>query len=499
MLLLNAQQHKNWDLFTIKHNPITSYLLIQQAALACLKYLIKEFSNQTVFHLYCGMGNNGADGLALAKLLHQQSYKVYVYIVAHKTTWSDDAFKYYDELKLTSIPIDTIKDIADLKGSHQNDMVIDAIIGAGYQKKSSFIESVIQYINQNSANTIAIDIPTGMTYGANNLLTSQNCIKATQTITFETPKLAFYLPCSAAFAGKINIVKIGLHPSYLENLKPNFSIINHKIIQSFIKKREKFSHKGTYGHATVVAGSYGKIGAALLASKACLKSGVGLVTAIIPSCGITAFQTALPEVMVNTKGKKFLKKSINIQNTIGIGPGLGTHPKTAVFLEALLSNHHQPMVIDADAINIIAQNPSLLHKIPSKSILTPHPKELERLIGSFKNDIEKIEKTTSFCKQYQCIIIIKDAYTLICDAGENWYVNKTGNPGMATAGSGDVLTGIITGLLTQTNNPIQAAIVGVYIHGLSGDIAVKKTSEPALVASDLIKHLGKAYLAIEKH
>lgn len=274
--------------------------------------------------------------------------------------------------------------------------------------------------------------------------------------------------------------------------------INHKEIQKRYKPIQANTHKGTQGHALLIGGSYGKIGAVCLASKAALKTGCGLVTAFLPKCGYTILQTAIPEVMVITDAQENYLSKIDFvikPQAIGIGPGIGQEPATQNALHDFLKSNTKPLVVDADAINILAKNPSWMHLLPTKTILTPHQKELERLIGAWENEVQKMQMVVDFSVAHEVIIVLKGAPTRIVD-GEIIYENTTGNAALATAGSGDVLTGMITSLLAQSYEPIDAAILGVYLHGKTADIALPETGQQSFIASDIIKYIGKAYLSL---
>jgi ADP-dependent NAD(P)H-hydrate dehydratase len=262
----------------------------------------------------------------------------------------------------------------------------------------------------------------------------------------------------------------------------------------------KDTHKGIQGHALLIGGSYGKIGSITLASRAALQTGCGLVTVFVPKCGYEIIQIANPEVMVLTDVNDKYLSNIQFQlepNAIGIGPGLGQESATQKAFHEFLINATKPLVVDADALNILAQNPSWLALLPAESILTPHPKELERLIGKWQSHEEKVSKTKAFAQLYQIIVVLKGAPTQIL-FGHDFYENTTGNPALATAGSGDVLTGMITSLLAQSYAPIDAAILGVYLHGLTADIALPKTGYQSFIASTIINYLGKAFLFLER-
>lgn len=275
--------------------------------------------------------------------------------------------------------------------------------------------------------------------------------------------------------------------------------IDQKEILKHYKKPDKHTHKGIQGHALIIGGSYGKIGAVSLSSKACLKTGCGLVTVFIPKCGYTILQTAIPEVMVLTDIQDAIISEITFDvepQAIGIGPGLGQAVETQNALYQFLKTNRIPLVIDADALNIISKNKKLLALLQPKTIITPHPKELQRLIGKWDSEDEKMSKAVSFSKQYQVIIVMKGAPTRIID-GETVYQNTTGNAALATAGTGDVLTGMISSLLAQSYEPVSSAILGVYLHGLTANIAVPETGYQSFVASDVIANIGKAFLSLE--
>lgn len=275
--------------------------------------------------------------------------------------------------------------------------------------------------------------------------------------------------------------------------------IDHNEILKRYKPIDNQTHKGIQGHALIIAGSYGKVGAAVLASKGCLKAGCGLVTAFVPKCGYQIIQISIPEVMVLTDVEKKHISAIAFDikpQAIGIGPGIGQEEATQKTLHEFLLTNNIPLVVDADALNILSQNRSWLTLLPSKTILTPHPKELERLIGEWDSEEEKFEKTIAFSLHYNLIVVMKGAPTHIIDA-ETVYRNTTGNAALATAGSGDVLTGIITSLVAQSYEPLDAAILGAYLHGLTADIALPETGHQAFIASDIISNIGRAYLTIE--
>ncbi len=324
-------------------------------------------------------------------------------------------------------------------------------------------------------------------------------INADYTFSFQFPKLAFLLPENEIYVGNWEIINIGLSADYINSaFTKNYFVIKDDIIPS-IKGRAKFSHKGIYGHAMIIAGSYGKMGAAILASKACLRTGVGLLHTHVPKAGVAILQTALPEAMISVDGAEdYFSETpdISLFSAIGIGPGLGTAHKTQLAFKKLIQNSVAPMVVDADALNILSLNPTWLAFLPEGTILTPHPKEFERLAGSWHDDFERLEKQRNLAQKHGIYIVLKGANTSVCFPDGNCYFNSTGNPGMATAGSGDVLTGVITGLLAMGYTSGVAAVLGVYLHGLAGDIAASENGCEALIAGDIVDKMGEAYISI---
>jgi hydroxyethylthiazole kinase-like uncharacterized protein yjeF len=301
--------------------------------------------------------------------------------------------------------------------------------------------------------------------------------------------------------GQLHILDIGLHPEYLQEIKQELNLVDMDFIRAIYRPRNPFAHKGNFGHALLVAGSYGKMGAALLAAKACLRSGVGLLTCHIPKSAYTIMQSSVPEAMVETDEQEelisSLKENLSAYKTIGIGPGIGTNEKTRNVFISVLKNFRLPVVIDADALNILADSKGYFSNLPPYSILTPHPKEFERLFGSSANDFDRIQMAREKSKLHNVIIVLKGHHTLIATPEGEAFFNSTGNAGMARGGSGDTLTGIIMGLLAQGYKPSDAAVFGVFLHGLAGDLAAARFSEESMLPSDLIDSLGKAYLLIE--
>ncbi len=496
MKILSASQIYQADAVTLKTQDISSLDLMERVGEYCFKWIATHFNNAKVpdFYIFCGVGNNGGDGLVIARHLALSGYNVKTYIVNFSQNRSDDFIENLERFKNLDLwPV--FINASDVFPEIQNEaVIIDAIFGLGLKRPpEGFTKKLIQYLNANANFILAIDLPSGM-YASAAIDDKDAVIKATQTLTFQNLKLAFLMPENQDFTSSWEILDIGLDKDFIKNLKSPYQMTLEEDVSPFYKKRKTFSHKGTYGHALIIGGSYGKIGAVVLATGAANTIGSGLVSSLIPECGYQVVQTLLPETMVLASGKKNITNfKNNIKATaIAIGPGMGTDEVTQKAFVEFLKENKCPLVIDADAINCLALNKSALNFIPKNSVLTPHPKELERLIGTWKNDYDKLEKLKEFSIKYNLIIVLKGAFTVIVNR-TNFYFNSTGNPALATGGSGDVLTGIITGLLAQHYTPIEAAKLGVYLHGSTADLAVEdKIPEACFLASDIIDYLPRA-------
>lgn len=496
--ILSADNQRKLDKFTIENEPISSVNLMERAAVKCFEWLLNNYNSKNSISIFCGPGNNGGDGLVIARHLHESNFNVNCFIVAFSKNYSDDFIVNKKRLESVGVEPIILEEEKDLDQIKPNDIIIEAIFGTGLSRPAEgFAKAAIEKINNLNAEVVSVDIPSGM-YCDNLQDSNDVMIKATHALTFQAPKLNFFFPETGNNVGDFHVLDIGLLQEKIADFKVDKYMLTKGFIGKLIKKRDTFSHKGTYGHAQIIAGSRGKMGAAVLASKATLKTGAGLVTANIPQCGIDILQSSIPEVMVLlNEGKNELEGSFNlIGDTIGIGPGIGTEDRTVLFFKNVLEKAAKPMVIDADALNILASNRELLSSIPENSILTPHPKEFERLVGKFSNSYERLEKQIEFSKKHKVIVVLKDACTQITNPNGECYFSAVGNPGMATGGSGDVLTGILTGLLAQKYEPLKAAQLGVYLHGTTGDLAAKFYGQEFLIASDLIEMIGEGYVEL---
>ncbi len=492
--VLTPEQVKKVDAYTIKHEPISSLNLMERAGENCFNWINNRLQgNPLPIKVFCGIGNNGGDGLVISRLLHNHGYNVETYIVNFSKNRSADFLANYEKLKEYGFWPKMINSETDLPTISENDMVIDAIFGIGLNRSPQGIaKETIKHINTSNAYVLSIDMPSGL-FGNKPVTDKKSVVKAFQTLTFEVPKLAFYLPDNKDYFVNTEIIPIGLNTTFINSQKTDYYLIEKQDIKNKYKFRSKFSHKGNFGHSLIIGGSFGKIGAATLASKAALKIGSGLVTAYIPKCGYSILQTAIPEVMVEVDNDKELEyfNFKTIPSVIGIGIGMGKSSKTQKGFYQFLKSNVKPLVLDADALNILAENKKWLELLPKNSVLTPHPKELERLLGKWKNDFEKLQLMQQFTTKHQVVLVVKGHHTTICN-GKSIYFNSTGNPALATAGSGDVLTGIITGLLAQHYNALDASIIGVYLHGKTADIAIQDHTYETFTASDIITYLPKA-------
>jgi NAD(P)H-hydrate epimerase len=494
--ILNTSQIKALDAYTIEHEPILSIDLMEHACRAFVNWFTERFDAGYKVGIVCGTGNNGGDGLGIARLLQEWGYLVTVWIVKGSVPESIDFNINFKKLnsKLKIFEIATASDRGLFK---EQDILIDAIFGSGLSRAVEGIYAqAIDCMNQTEAFRIAVDIPSGLMANSHS---SGAIVKAHYTVSFQLPKLAFFMPENYQYTGEWFIVDIGLKKDFIKNASCSHFFLQHKDIRRIKKVRRKFDHKGNYGRAMLICGSYGKMGAAVLASRAAMRAGLGLLTVHVPECGYSILQSTVPEAMTIVDEDRHCFSSlpdISSMDAIGIGPGIGTHEKTVKVFGEFLGSVTKPLVIDADALNILSVNPLLQKNLPAGSILTPHPKEFERLAGTWRDDFEKLEKLKGLAASLNVVIILKGAYSAVASPEGSVYFNSTGNPGMATGGSGDVLTGMLTGILAQGYEPLETAIAGVYLHGLAGDLASQETGTDGLIASDIINFLPKAFKSV---
>lgn len=504
MKILSKEQIYEGDKLTTERQNISSTDLMERTGTQIFNWIHMRMQGaQVPIHVFCGIGNNGGDGLVLARHLITHGYNVVTYIINCSDKRSKDFLINYDRIKNVTkewpIMLSCKEDFSEIK-IEERDIIVDAVFGIGLNRPpNEWVQQLFQWWRSSKAYILAIDVPSGL-YTDKAVENENAVVHAGYTLSFQSPKLVFFLPETAKYTVQWEVLDIGIDRDYLMQTETEAELIGKLEVLPLYKPRDKFAHKGDFGHVMILGGSYGKIGAVNLACKAALSSGAGLVTAYVPECGYHSLQTALPEVMVITDKNNDFIGSINFNiepNAIGFGVGLGTESKTVEALENFLKTNKTPLVIDADGLNILSNKKALLKLLPEQSILTPHPKELERLVGKWSDDFDKLKKVKAFSKKHKVIVIVKGAHSITV-FGDKLYVNTTGNPGMATGGSGDVLTGIISGLVAQGYEPLAATIFGVYLHGKSADIALEDYGYQSLVASHITEYMGKAFIDLFK-
>jgi NAD(P)H-hydrate epimerase len=503
MKILTKELIHQADSYTIVNEPIASIDLMERASKAFVDELLEIVPLARIFCVVCGSGNNGGDGFAIARILAKQHYSVKVFHIQSHKPLSRDCTCNLERLQnivspTLDISIVSLTDISELEIPAQA-IIIDAIFGSGLHTSiQGLSKECIIKLNALPNIRVAVDIPSGL-YCDRPQQVGDTIFKAHYTITFQYPKLSFLFLENEQFVGDWSVVPIGLSKEFEEMVSTPYFFTMHCDVT--LQSYSRFAHKGNKGHALIVAGSTGKTGAAVLAARACISSGCGLVTAHVPQNSNTIMQIAIPEVMTSIDEGLDIIQSIpnfNSISAIALGPGIGTHSKTQQALIQYISHASIPMVLDADALNIVSLHKEILYKLPQDTILTPHPGEFDRLTRKHESSFERLQTQIAFSKQTKCIVVLKGKYTSITlPNGDVWF-NSTGNHGMATAGSGDTLTGIIVSLLAQGYTPNQASIYGVFIHGLAGDLALQTYSTESLLASSIITYLGDAFKQLNR-
>lgn len=503
MKIFSTQQIAVIDQFTIEQEPISDLDLMERASLQMTNWIVQNISNEKKLMFFAGPGNNGGDALAVARLLADLDYQCEMFVLDFRKGLKGAPAQNLIRLKEQGkVLVQMIASEDDLPVIEKEHVVLDGLFGSGLNRMLDGLPAtIVERVNASGAKVVAIDIPSGLMGEDNSTNDMSRIVKAEHTLTLQFPKLSFFFPEHEALLGKVEVLPIGLHPQVMEETETPYCLLEPDLLAQKLIRRSKFSHKGTFGHALLIAGSYGKIGASVLAANACLRSGVGLLTAHLPHSGYPIMQTALPEAMCSIDPSDLMFTefpSLDQFSAIGIGPALGLKPNSRRALKQLLEAKPGKIVLDADALNILSMHPEWLKLLPVGAILTPHPKEFERLVGESSNSYTRLQKQRDFAREYQVYVVLKGAHTSIATPDGKVYFNNTGNPGMATAGSGDVLTGIILGLLAQAYEPLDAALLGVWIHGVAGDLAAERSGYHALIASDVIQSLGKAFLSLRK-
>lgn len=486
MQILSAKQQHDLDRFTIENEPVSSVNLMNRAASRCVDEILPELKPGNSIVLLCGTGNNGGDGMVLLRYFKLTRIPVRCYLVPFGQMSEECRIQY----ELVKEDVQIWDEETNPEWNEQT-LVIDALLGIGSNREpQKELKSAIEWINRTNCTVYSIDMPSGLP--ADEIPAHQTIVRASSTLTFHAPKRTFFLPETAEYAGNWKVLDIGLIPDPDMEQSP-YSWLQENEVKSLIPVRKRFSHKGTYGHGLLIAGSDGKMGACLLSSEAALRSGLGLLTVHTVSQGKFQFHQHIPEAMAHWDSNEKELSGENLPDlqtysAIGIGPGLGQGKGTKLALEKVL-NSGVPCVIDADALNVLAETPGLLEKLHENCILTPHPKEFERLAGSFATSTERLDRALQFSRKYGCVLVLKDAITAVIDSKGDVFFNTTGNPGMAKGGSGDVLTGIILGCLAQRISSFDAARIAVFAHGSAGDKARDEKGERAMLPRDLIADL----------
>jgi len=502
MKLFSTKLIAEIDRYTISHEPVADIDLMERAAMQVTLWLKNKYGTDRKIILLAGPGNNGGDALAVARQLAERGYQCEIFLFnGGKGLKGSPAVNLQRLEEQGKVTLKFIGGIDDFQVTEPGDVIIDGLFGYGLTRPLEGLPAdIVQKVNSLPNEVISVDIPSGLMGEDNSGNIVDNIIKADFTLTFQFPKISFLFAENEKYIGKWEVLPIGLHQEGIEITPSEFFLTEKEDVKKMIVPRSKFSHKGTFGHALLIAGSYGKTGAAVLASRACLRAGAGLLTTHVPHFGYPIIQTAVPEAMVSVDAHDSIFTEfpdLTSFSAIGAGPGIGMKSNTRNALYELITQARVPLVLDADALNILSENPGWMQNLPENTILTPHPGEFRRLAGETADSWARIQKQRQLAVTLKIIIVLKGAFTSVAIPDGRLFFNSSGNPGMATAGSGDTLTGIILGLLACRMKPEHAAIAGVYLHGHAGDLAAKVKSEHSLIAGDVIEFLGQAFLEMK--
>lgn len=504
MKIFTSTQIRELDKYTLDNEPIRSIDLMERAAKALTTAISGRWTPQTPVVVFAGPGNNGGDALAVARLLAEQGYKVAAYLFnIHNTLSADCATN--KQRAMACKRLNAFVEITvnfDPPALNDQTLVVDGLFGSGLNKPlAGGFASLVKYINQSPAKVVSIDLPSGLMPEDNTYSVRGNIVQADLTLTFQHKKLAMMFADNQPYIGELQVLDIRLSQAYIENTDTQYQITEESELRSILRQRDEFTHKGEMGHALLIAGSYGMAGASVLAAKACLRSGVGKLTVHVPKRNLSIVQISVPEAIVQVdREETIFAETVDAQEfeAMGIGPGIGKHESTALAMITQVRRAACPTVMDADAINILSNHRAWVQQLPKGIILTPHAAEFDRFMGMASNGCyDRLAKAIEEAERLQAYIILKGHYSALCQPNGRVYFNPTGNSGMATAGSGDVLTGIITGLLARGYDQQQACLLGMYLHGLAGDLAIRDIGKESLVASDLIRYLPQAFRRLE--
>lgn len=503
MKIFNTFDIKEIDKLTIENEPVSSVDLMERAAMGCAAWIKNHYVKVQPFIIFTGPGNNGGDGWAIARILTNYGFScISVYHLDISPVLSPDSEVNRDRLiRQGKVAIKKISGTGDFPVLQTNHVIIDALFGSGLSRPlEGLTAELINHLNRSGCPIISIDLPSGLMGEENH--PENIVIKAQTTLTFQFPKRSFLYAENYKYTGSWYVIDIGLHGETIRKKETGFYYVSLDDMTGKIPGRDRFSHKGMFGHALLIAGSYGMTGAAILAARSCMRSGAGLLTTHLPGKCYAIAQTAVPESVFSIdKNAEVFSDFDNFSkySAVGAGPGLGTSEETSSGLLNFVKTCDIPMVLDADALNILSVHPEYLSQLPENAILTPHPGEFDRLFGKSENGMKRNMLQIQKSKELKVIIILKGAFSSITlPDGTCWY-NSTGNPGMATGGSGDVLTGVILSLLSQRFTPANAAITGTFIHGLAGDLAAEEKGQRSMIASDIIEYLSLAFKKIQEN
>lgn len=500
-----SSQLKALDQYTIEHEPVASIDLMERASQAVTNAICERWSVQTPVIVFAGPGNNGGDALAVARMLAERQYGVQVYLFNVHGTLSADCAVNKERVESCQ-SIDSFTEITtnfDPPVLTSDTLVIDGLFGIGLNKPlTGGFAALVKYINQSKSQVVSIDLPSGLMAEDNTYNIKSNIIRARLTLTFHQKKLSMLMADNQIYVGEVEVLDIGLSAEGAQQLGTPFSLVDANTLKPLLLQRETFAHKGSMGHALLVAGSYGMAGAAVLATQACLKAGAGKVTASTPRSNVNVLQSTVPEAIMDIQPhEEYFVEPIPADDydAMGIGPGLGQLENTAIALIAQLRRTACPIVADADALNILSNHRAWLQQVPKHIIMTPHPKEFDRMVGMTAGSCyDRLMKAKEMAVHSSCFVVLKGHYTAICTPQGEVAFNTTGNAGMATAGCGDVLTGLLTGLLARGYLPETACKLGVYLHGLAGDLAANEVGLESLTASDVVRFIPQAFKQLMK-
>lgn len=502
MKIFTASQIRELDRYTIEHEPIASIDLMERAAEMLTEAIMVRWDENTPVVVFAGPGNNGGDALAVARMLLAHGYSVVTYLFNVSGKLSPDCITNRD--RLAKKHHDTLVEVTqqfDPPKLTPDTLVIDGLFGSGINKPlTGGFAAVVRYINQSGAKVVSIDVPSGLMTEDNTFNVMQNIVRADVTLTLGMRKLCMMMADNQQYLGEVRVLHIGLSEEFIEQEEVQFSTVEPDMISAMARTRDDFAHKGTMGHALLLAGKHGMAGAAILASKACLRSGVGKVTVHTARENNTILQISVPEAIVSLdRDDNHISQAVDTTpySAIGLGPGIGTDDNTAIALMTMLRSSKAPMVLDADALNILATHRAWLQQLPEGIILTPHPGEMNRLCDTPPaDDYDRLMRARDLAQRIHGYVILKGHFSALCMPNGQVLFNTSGNAGMATAGSGDVLTGIITALLAKGHSAYEACVMGMYLHGVAGDYAAQKHGMESMIASDIIAELSNAFIEI---